>query len=78
MKQDKIFEAFKTCNNAGIIIYPVPVDEFYYEGKKRIPKVKIEVSIDGSKRLGTQLYKQNEELYNKICELYLHYKERIS
>lgn len=75
---DKVFEAFKKCNEAGILIYPVPIDEYYYDNKRKLPKVKIEIAFGSKKKLGTQIYKQNEELYQKIKELYLHYVDKIS
>ena len=75
---NKTMEAFKWCIENGITIYPICLQEFYMEGKRKINKVKIEININGSKLQGKQIYKQDQELHNKISELYLHYKNRAS
>jgi hypothetical protein len=71
-------EAFRWCVNNGITIYPVCLQEFYMEGKRKINKVRLEVNINGSKIQGKKIYKQDQELNDKISELYLHYRERAS
>jgi hypothetical protein len=48
------------------------------EGKRKINKVRLEVNINGSKIQGKKIYKQDQELNDKISELYLHYRERAS
>ena len=75
---DKTMEAFRWCVNNGITIYPVCLQEFYMEGRRKINKVRLEVNINGSKIQGKKIYKQNQELNDKISELYLHYRERAS
>ena len=75
---DKTMEAFRWCVNNGITIYPVCLQEFYMEGRRKINKVRLEVNINGSKIQGKQVYKQDQELNDKISELYLHYRERAS
>ena len=75
---DKTMEAFRWCVNNGITIYPVCLQEFYMEGRRKINKVRLEVNINGSKIQGKKIYKQDQELHNKISELYLHYRERAS
>ena len=75
---NKTMEAFRWCVNNGITIYPVCLQEFYMEGKRKINKVRLEVNINGSKIQGKKIYKQDQELHNKISELYLHYRERAS
>jgi hypothetical protein len=75
---DKTMEAFRWCVNNGITIYPVCLQEFYMEGKRKINKVRLEVNINGSKIQGKKIYKQDQELHDKISELYLHYRERAS
>jgi hypothetical protein len=75
---DKTMEAFRWCVNNGITIYPVCLQEFYMEGKRKINKVRLEVNINGSKIQGKKIYKQDQELNDKISELYLHYRERAS
>ena len=75
---NKTMEAFRWCVNNGITIYPVCLQDFYMEGKRKINKVKLEININGSKIQGKKIYKQDQELHDKISELYLHYKERVS
>jgi hypothetical protein len=75
---DKTMEAFRWCVNNGITIYPVCLQEFYMEGRRKINKVRLEVNINGSKIQGKKIYKQDQELHDKISELYLHYRERAS
>lgn len=75
---DKTMEAFRWCVNNGITIYPVCLQEFYMEGKRKINKVRLEININGSKIQGKKIYKQDQELHDKISELYLHYRERAS
>lgn len=74
----KIMEAFRWCVENGITIYPVCLNEFYMDGKRKINKVRLEININGSKIQGKQVYKQDQELNDKISELYLHYKKRAS
>jgi hypothetical protein len=71
-------EAFRWCVNNGITIYPVCLQEFYMDGRRKINKVRLEVNINGSKIQGKKIYKQDQELHDKISELYLHYRERAS
>jgi hypothetical protein len=75
---DKRMEAFRWCVNNGITIYPVCLQDFYMEGRRKINKVRLEVNINGSKIQGKKIYKQDQELNDKISELYLHYRERAS
>jgi hypothetical protein len=75
---DKTMEAFRWCVNNGITIYPVCLQEFYMDGRRKINKVRLEVNINGSKIQGKKIYKQDQELHDKISELYLHYRERAS
>lgn len=74
----KTMEAFRWCVENGITIYPICLQEYYNDGKRKINKVKIEININGSKIQGKQVYKQDQELNDKISELYLHYRERAS
>lgn len=75
---NKTMEAFKWCVENGITIYPVCLNEFYMDGKRKVNKVRLEININGSKIQGKQVYKQDQELNDKISELYLHYRERAS
>ena len=75
---NKTMEAFRWCVNNGITIYPVCLQEFYMDGRRKINKVRLEVNINGSKIQGKKIYKQDQELNDKISELYLHYRERAS
>ena len=74
----KTMEAFRWCVENGITIYPVCLNEFYMDGKRKVNKVRLEININGSKIQGKQVYKQDQELNDKISELYLHYRERAS
>ena len=74
----KTMEAFRWCVENGITIYPVCLNEFYMDGKRKVNKVRLEININGSKIQGKQVYKQDQELNDKISELYLHYRERSS
>jgi len=42
----------------------------YFVGKKKKPYVRIEINANGKKKQGTELYKQEEQLTNKIHQLY--------
>jgi len=60
----------KNCLNNGIIIYPVVIDDTYFVGKRKINYVKIEINVNGAKKLGNDKYKQDETLTKKVFELY--------
>lgn len=65
------------CLSNGILIYPVVIDESYFEGKKKVNYVRIEINDRGKKTTGKDRYKQNEELTNKVYELYEILKDKI-
>lgn len=65
------------CLSNGILIYPVVIDESYFEGKKKMNYVRIEINDRGKKTTGKDRYKQDEELTNKVYELYEILKDRI-
>jgi N-acetyl-anhydromuramyl-L-alanine amidase AmpD len=65
------------CLSNGILIYPVVIGESYFEGKKKVNYVRIEINDRGKKTTGKDRYKQNEELTNKVYQLYEILKERI-
>lgn len=65
------------CLSNGILIYPVVIDDSYFEGKKKVNYVRIEINDRGKKTTGKDRYKQDEELTNKIYELYEILKDRI-
>lgn len=65
------------CLSNGILIYPVVIDESYFEGKKKVNYVRIEINDRGKKTTGKDRYKQDEELTNKIYELYEILKDKI-
>jgi N-acetyl-anhydromuramyl-L-alanine amidase AmpD len=65
------------CLSNGILIYPVVIGESYFEGKKKVNYVRIEINDRGKKTTGKDRYKQNEELTNKVYELYEILKDRI-
>jgi hypothetical protein len=60
----------KNCLNNGITIYPVVIDDIYFVGKRKINYVKIEINVNGAKKLGNDKYKQDETLTQKVFELY--------
>jgi hypothetical protein len=60
----------KNCLNKGITIYPVVIDDTYFVGKRKINYVKIEINVNGAKKLGNDKYKQDETLTQKVFELY--------
>jgi Mrp family chromosome partitioning ATPase len=63
-------KAIKNCQNNGITIYPIVVNDIYFEGKRKKNYVKIEINVNGAKKLGSDKYKQDETLTKKIHELY--------
>lgn len=60
----------RNCLNNGITIYPVVIDDTYFVGKRKINYVKIEINVNGAKKLGNDKYKQDETLTQKVFELY--------
>jgi hypothetical protein len=58
------------CLSNGILIYPVVIDESYFDGKKKVNYVRIEINDRGKRTTGKDRYKQNDELTNKVLELY--------
>ena len=60
----------KNCLNNGITIYPIVIDDTYFVGKRKINYVKIEINVNGAKKIGNEKYKQDETLTNKVFELY--------
>lgn len=60
----------KNCLNNGITIYPIVIDETYFVGKRKYNYVKIEINVNGAKKVGKDKYKQDETLTKKIFELY--------
>lgn len=63
-------KAMKNCLNNGITIYPIVIDDTYFVGKRKINYVKIEINVNGAKKIGNDKYKQDETLTNKVFELY--------
>ena len=60
----------KNCLNKGITIYPIVIDDTYFVGKRKINYVKIEINVNGAKKLGNDKYKQDDTLTQKVFELY--------
>lgn len=60
----------KNCLNNGITIYPIVIDDVYFVGKRKVNYVKIEINVNGAKKIGNDKYKQDETLTNKVFELY--------
>lgn len=60
----------KNCLNNGITIYPIVIDDTYFVGKRKVNYVKIEINVNGAKKVGNDKYKQDETLTNKVFELY--------
>ena len=72
-----MYKKIKKCWDNGITIYPIPTEEMYFVGKKKRPYVRIEINANGKKKQGTELYKQEEQLTNKIHQLYGLLSEKI-
>lgn len=65
----EVLKSVKACWDRGIYFYPVVMPN---QGGMANPKVKIGWK-DGSKTgVGKFEYKQNQELYDKMYELYIH------
>jgi hypothetical protein len=60
----------KNCLNNGITIYPIVIDDTYFVEKRKYNYVKIEINVNGAKKLGNDKYKQDETLTQKLFELY--------
>mgnify|MGYP001578675069 CR=1 FL=1 len=65
-------------NEKELKVYPEVVRETYKttnsKGKKvTLNKVKLIVQIGNSKHVGTQVYRQDAEMVNKVNEIYIHY-----
>lgn len=60
----------KNCLNNGITIYPIVISDTYFVGKRKINYVKIEINVNGKKKVGNDKYKQDETLTKKVFELY--------
>ena len=60
----------KNCLNNGITIYPIVIDDTYHIGKRKYNYVKIEINVNGAKKVGNDKYKQDETLTKKVFELY--------
>ncbi len=74
------------CFDNNITIYPVPTKEMYtvtkmVNGRRKkvsIPKCVVEVNLDGMKKRGTEVWEQDEEMYEYIQKLYDYYYERAN
>ena len=60
----------KNCLNNGITIYPIVIEDTYHIGKRKYNYVKIEINVNGAKKVGNDKYKQDETLTKKVFELY--------
>ena len=60
----------KNCLNNCITIYPIVINDTYFIGKRKMNYVKIEINVNGAKKIGNEKYKQDETLTNKVFELY--------
>ena len=60
----------KNCLNNGVTIYPIVINDTYFIGKRKMNYVKIEINVNGAKKIGNEKYKQDETLTNKVFELY--------
>ncbi len=66
------YKKWSKCHNEGITIYPKPIDNTFWK-----PDCRIVVNSNGKEKLGKEIYKQNDSLWNKINELYEIIYERI-
>lgn len=79
-------ERVSWCFDNNITIYPVPTKEMYtvnkmVNGRRRkvsLPKCLVEVNLDGMKKRGTEVWEQDEEMYQYIQKLYDYYYERAN
>ncbi len=60
------------CHAKGITIYPKPIDSTFWK-----PDCRIVINQNGQEKIGQKTYKQNEELWNKINELYIHISNKL-
>lgn len=67
----KQHQKIKLCWDFAIKVYPVPIQTGVN------PKCKIEIDYQGTKRQGTEIYKQDIKLYNKIIEIYEAYYQKL-
>ena len=67
----KPHQRIKLCWDFAIKVYPVPIQSGVN------PKCKIEIDYQGTKRQGTQIYKQDRVLHNKIIEIYEAYYNKL-
>ena len=65
-------------NKNGITVYPIPIKECYFVGKRKINYVNIEININGKTKIGKGKYKQDLQLREKIKELYNYLKKESS
>jgi hypothetical protein len=63
-------KAVTKCLSNGITIYPIVIEDTYHIGKRKYNYVKIEINVNGAKKIGNDKYKQDETLTNKVNELY--------
>lgn len=69
---EDFLKAIRWCWDRGIYFYPVVISG-QSKSFKVVPKVKIEMSTRGYKpKIGSVEYIQNDKLYDKIRELYMH------
>lgn len=80
---EEVIEATKWCWDHAIKIYPVisPIPSERPAGWRPAPmkatdKVSICVQIGSKTKIGELEYSQDDKLYEKIQELYLHYYNR--
>ena len=64
----------KYCWEMQIKVYPVPVSG---SNGFKSPKCKIEIDYQGTKRQGTEVYRQDVKMYDKIEELYNAYYDKL-
>jgi hypothetical protein len=65
------------CWEKELYIYPVPIKETYYQGKRQVQKCKIAIKTGNKEIIGERIYRQDEELYNEINKLYSYYANKI-
>ena len=70
----EVLKAVKECWSIGIYFYPVVMPN---QGGMTSPKVKIGWKDGHKSGVGKFEYKQNQELYDKMYELYLHKYEQF-
>jgi len=73
----ELLKAIKFCYDKGVLFYPIVV-EGQTTALKFMPKVNIVMKQGDKYKRGSVEYAQNDELYDKIRQLYVHKYEQLN